>query len=185
MTDNLKETPDAEDSEKKPVEEENINSDDSIFEDVALNDDSAFGDEEEDAKNSADKQSVHPSLLFERKILVVDEEGPRRDETVNVVQVLVPNAEIEVANSPEEAHAAMEKKYDTYVVNLLMPGYSSSEFVKTVQNHDEHPLLVGFAADKMSDAFDPKKGIKVKPLRKLFEQELPKSDEEENGEEKS
>ena len=56
-----------------------------------------------------------------------------------------------------------EGDFDTFVVNFLMPGYSSSPFVKAVANHPEHPLLIGFAADKMSDAVDPKKGLEDHP----------------------
>jgi hypothetical protein len=41
--------------------------------------------------------------------------------------------------------------------------------VKAVANHPEHPLLIGFAADKMSDAVDPKKGLKIIPLKRLFD----------------
>ncbi|MFC1584469.1 hypothetical protein ACFL5V_02860 [Fibrobacterota bacterium] len=116
------------------------------------------------------KTSIHPSLLSSRRVLIVDEEGDRRLETAEIVKKILPNAKISVAGSPEEAEVQINKKgYDTYVVNLLMPGYSNSEFVKAVHNHPKHPLMVGFSADKMSDAYDPKKGIKIKPLRKLFE----------------
>jgi hypothetical protein len=106
----------------------------------------------------------------ERIILVVDEEGQRRNETVAIITQILPNAVIEVANDPEEALGMMEEgDFDTYVVNFLMPGYSSSPFVKAVANHPEHPLLIGFAADKMSDAVDPKKGLKIIPLKRLFD----------------
>jgi PleD family two-component response regulator len=132
---------------------------------------------EEIERASADtesKPSIHFSLTANRNILVVDEEGPRRQETVDIVQKILLNADIDVAASPEQALAMMKQnEYDTFVVNLLMPGYSSSEFVKEVHNHSSHPLIVGFSADKMSDAYDPKKGIKVKPLRKLFEKDSP------------
>jgi DNA-binding NtrC family response regulator len=84
----------------------------------------------------------------------------------------MPNSTIETSDSCEEAETRLgENRFDTFVVNLLMPGYSSSSFVKGIFNHDDHPLMVGFSADKMSDAYDPKKGIKIKPLRKLFELE--------------
>jgi PleD family two-component response regulator len=116
------------------------------------------------------KPSLHSSLTSTRTVLVVDEEGQRRDETMAIVEKILIKADVEAANDPEEALSKMGKKhYDTYVINLLMPGYSSSEFVKAVHNHSSHPLMVGFSADKMSDAYDPKKGIKIKPLRKLFE----------------
>lgn len=106
----------------------------------------------------------------ERTILIVDEDGQRRNETVAIVTKILPNAVIETANDPEDAYAMMgECDFDTYVVNFLMPGYSSSDFVKAVVNHPEHPLLVGFAADKMSDAVDPKKGLKIIPLKRLFD----------------
>lgn len=119
---------------------------------------------------SSAKKSGSSSLLAPRQVLVVDEEGQRRDETVEVVQKILPNAAISVATGPDEAKAKMEsKEFDTFVINLLMPGYSSSEFVKSVANHPKHPILIGFAADKMSDAFDPRRGIKLKPLKRLFE----------------
>ena len=106
----------------------------------------------------------------ERIILVVDEEGQRRNETVAIITQILPNAEIEVADDPEEALGMMQEgDFDTFVVNFLMPGYSSSPFVKAVANHPEHPLLIGFAADKMSDAVDPKKGLKIIPLKRLFD----------------
>lgn len=114
--------------------------------------------------------SLTPTDTSERLILVVDEEGQRRLETVAIIKQILPNAEIEVANDPEEAEEMMEEvEFDTYVVNFLMPGYSSSTFVKAVANHPDHPLLIGFAADKMSDAVDPKKGLKIIPLKRLFD----------------
>ncbi len=124
--------------------------------------------------DDADDIAIDPSLAVtdtsERIILVVDEEGQRRNETVAIITQILPNAVIEVANDPEEALSMMEEgDFDTYVVNFLMPGYSSSPFVKAVANHLEHPLLIGFAADKMSDAVDPKKGLKIIPLKRLFD----------------
>jgi hypothetical protein len=133
--------------------------------------DSAF-DEESDL----DDGETTPSAILantdtsERIILVVDEDGQRRHETVAIISQILPNAVIEVANDPEDALAMMaEGDFDTFVVNFLMPGYSSSPFVKAVANHPEHPLLIGFAADKMSDAVDPKKGLKIIPLKRLFD----------------
>jgi len=124
--------------------------------------------------NEPEKSGLHASLAKARNVLVVDEAGSRRDETIEILKTVLPNVTISVANSPELAEEEVNKNFfDTYVVNLLMPGYSSSNFVKAVHNNDNHPLLVGFSADKMSDAYDPKKGIKVKPLRKLFEMENP------------
>jgi hypothetical protein len=67
------------------------------------------------------------------------------------------------------------------VVNFLMPGYSSSPFVKAVANHPEHPLLIGFAADKMSDAVDPKKGLKIIPLKRLFDLDTSSASETPEG----
>jgi hypothetical protein len=118
----------------------------------------------------------------ERIILVVDEEGQRRNETVAIITQILPNAIIEVANDPEEALGMMEEgDFDTYVVNFLMPGYSSSPFVKAVANHPEHPLLIGFAADKMSDAVDPKKGLKIIPLKRLFDLDTSTTSENPEG----
>lgn len=111
-----------------------------------------------------------PTDTSERFILVVDEEGQRRNETVTIVQQILPNAVIEVADDPEEALEVMEEAdFDTYVVNFLMPGYSASPFVKAVANHPDHPLLIGFAADKISDALDQRKGLKIIPLKRLFD----------------
>jgi hypothetical protein len=114
----------------------------------------------------------------ERIILVVDEDGQRRNETVAIISQILPNAVIEVADDPEEALGMMDEgDFDTFVVNFLMPGYSSSPFVKAVANHPEHPLLIGFAADKMSDAVDPKKGLKIIPLKRLFDLDVSNSTE--------
>ena len=101
---------------------------------------------------------------------MVDEEGQRRIETVTIISQILPNAIIEVADDPDEAWDIMQDcEFDTYVVNFLMPGYSSSPFVKAVANRPDHPLLLGFAADKISDAVDPKKGLKIIPLKRLFD----------------
>jgi hypothetical protein len=131
----------------------------------------AFADEsEDDAEVGLDPAVIGTPDTSERIILVVDEEGQRRNETVAIITQILPNAEIEVADDPEEALEMMEEgDFDTFVVNFLMPGYSSSPFVKAVANHPEHPLLIGFAADKMSDAVDPKKGLKIIPLKRLFD----------------
>lgn len=111
-----------------------------------------------------------PTDTSERYILVVDEEGQRRNETVTIVQQILPNAVIEVADDPEEAAEVMQDcDFDTYVVNFLMPGFSASPFVKAVANHPDHPLLIGFAADKISDALDQRKGLKIIPLKRLFD----------------
>jgi CheY-like chemotaxis protein len=154
-------------------------------------------DEEEDAEEegfSADSDDadeelgLDPAALVtpdtsERIILVVDEEGQRRNETVAIITQILPNAVIEVANDPEEALEMMEEgDFDTFVVNFLMPGYSSSPFVKAVANHPEHPLLIGFAADKMSDAVDPKKGLKIIPLKRLFDMDTSASSDNAEGE---
>lgn len=131
--------------------------------DALFNDES--GDEEEVLEGA-----IAATDTSERIILVVDEEGQRRNETVAIITQILPNAVIEVASDPEEALGMMEEgDFDTFVVNFLMPGYSSSPFVKSVANHPEHPLLIGFAADKMSDAVDPKKGLKIIPLKRLFD----------------
>lgn len=132
------------------------------------------GVEEDSDPEPEDELLLDPTLAVadtsERIILVVDEEGQRRNETVAIISQILPNAVIEVANDPEEALSMMEEgDFDTFVVNFLMPGYSSSPFVKAVANHPEHPLLIGFAADKMSDAVDPKKGLKIIPLKRLFD----------------
>src|SRR5690606_36621153 len=98
------------------------------------------------------------------------EEGQRRNETVTIVQQILPNAVVEVADDPEEAAEVMQDcDFDTYVVNFLMPGFSASPFVKSVANHPDHPLLIGFAADKISDALDQRKGLKIIPLKRLFD----------------
>ncbi len=114
--------------------------------------------------------SFVPTDTSERYILVVDEEGKRRGETVTIISQILPNAIVEVADDPDEAWDIMQDcDFDTYVVNFLMPGYSASAFVKAVANHPDHPLLLGFAADKISDAVDPKKGLKIIPLKRLFD----------------
>jgi PleD family two-component response regulator len=129
-----------------------------------------FEDESVDADEGALEVTLGATDTSERIILVVDEEGQRRNETVSIITQILPNAVIEVADDPEEALGMMEEgDFDTFVVNFLMPGYSSSPFVKAVANHPEHPLLIGFAADKMSDAVDPKKGLKIIPLKRLFD----------------
>ncbi len=124
----------------------------------------------EDEEEPGLDPSIAPTDTSERIILVVDEDGQRRNETVAIIGQILPNAVVEVANDPEEAVAMMDEgDFDTFVVNFLMPGYSSSPFVKAVANHPDHPLLIGFAADKMSDAVDPKKGLKIIPLKRLFD----------------
>ena len=126
----------------------------------------ALRDDEDDTLDTA----FIPTDTSERYILVVDEEGRRRNETVTIISQILPNAIIEVADDPEEALEIMvDCDFDTYVVNFLMPGYSASPFVKAVANHLDHPLLLGFAADKISDAIDPKKGLKIIPLKRLFD----------------
>lgn len=133
-------------------------------------DDAPFINLEDDDDTLPLDASLAVADTSERTLLVVDEEGQRRNETVTIIQQILPNATIEVADDPEEALDMMlECDFDTYVVNFLMPGFSNSKFVKAVANHPDHPLLVGFAADKMSDALDPKKGIKIIPLKRLFD----------------
>ena len=142
-----------------------------------------FGDEGAADEEVALDTTLGTTDTSERIILVVDEDGQRRNETVAIISQILPNAEIEVANDPEEALGMMaEGDFDTFVVNFLMPGYSSSPFVKAVANHPEHPLLIGFAADKMSDAVDPKKGLKIIPLKRLFDLDTSTATETPEGE---
>ncbi|HKP97488.1 MAG TPA: hypothetical protein VJ385_17215 [Fibrobacteria bacterium] len=142
-----------------------------------------FGDEGGVEDEAALETTLGATDTSERIILVVDEEGQRRNETVAIISQILPNAVIEVANDPEEALGMMEEgDFDTFVVNFLMPGYSSSPFVKAVANHPEHPLLIGFAADKMSDAVDPKKGLKIIPLKRLFDLDTSNATETPEGE---
>lgn len=153
----------------KPVREEDLFPADEAEEEG--DDEESFEDEldEEEGSLPAELALVNTDTS-ERIILVVDEEGQRRNETVAIITQILPNAVIEVADDPEEALEMMDEgDFDTFVVNFLMPGYSSSPFVKAVANHPEHPLLIGFAADKMSDAVDPKKGLKIIPLKRLFD----------------
>jgi len=144
----------------------------------------ALFEEEDSADSDAPLEAVLAATdTSERIILVVDEDGQRRNETVAIITQILPNAVIEVANDPEEALGMMEEgDFDTFVVNFLMPGYSSSPFVKAVANHPEHPLLIGFAADKMSDAVDPKKGLKIIPLKRLFDLDTSTAAETPEGE---
>ncbi len=160
---------------KKPIlKEEDLYPSDEEEEDEDMDEDSPelFGDE---PGADVELDTLPDAILgatdtSERIILVVDEDGQRRNETVAIITQILPNAVIEVADDPEEALAMMDEgDFDTFVVNFLMPGYSSSAFVKAVANHPEHPLLIGFAADKMSDAVDPKKGLKIIPLKRLFD----------------
>jgi hypothetical protein len=160
---------------KDPMREEDVfpaDDEDELEEDE--DDDKAaeplFGDESDAAEEGVLEAVLANTDTSERIILVVDEDGQRRNETVSIITQILPNAVIEVADDPEEALGMMEEgDFDTFVVNFLMPGYSSSPFVKAVANHPEHPLLIGFAADKMSDAVDPKKGLKIIPLKRLFD----------------
>jgi PleD family two-component response regulator len=161
-----------------PAEDEDAEEEDDEDAGEALFGDEGAGDEE---------VALDPTLgatdTSERIILVVDEDGQRRNETVAIISQILPNAVIEVANDPEEALGMMEEgDFDTFVVNFLMPGYSSSPFVKAVANHPEHPLLIGFAADKMSDAVDPKKGLKIIPLKRLFDLDTSTASETPEGE---
>jgi hypothetical protein len=143
--------------------------------------DALFNDESADEEEPLEV-SLTATDTSERIILVVDEEGQRRNETVAIITQILPNAVIEVASDPEEALGMMEEgDFDTFVVNFLMPGYSSSPFVKAVANHPEHPLLIGFAADKMSDAVDPKKGLKIIPLKRLFDLDVSTTAENPEG----
>lgn len=166
---------------KKPLREE-------FPPDEDEEDDEEEFEEEAEGEDADEDVALDPAVIgstdtSERIILVVDEEGQRRNETVAIITQILPNAVIEVANDPEEALEMMEEgDFDTFVVNFLMPGYSSSPFVKAVANHPEHPLLIGFAADKMSDAVDPKKGLKIIPLKRLFDLDTSSSGETAEGE---
>ena len=164
---------------KKVLKEEFPPDEDEEAED---DDEDAFAEEADDEEVALDPAALANPDTSERIILVVDEEGQRRNETVAIITQILPNAVIEVANDPEEALEMMEEgDFDTFVVNFLMPGYSSSPFVKAVANHPEHPLLIGFAADKMSDAVDPKKGLKIIPLKRLFDLDTSASGENAEG----
>jgi len=103
-----------------------------------------------------------------RRVLVVEPDETRRKLMVAIVCELMPGSSVQEAEDEDEAEVALEEdEFEMAILDLQVPGFSSSEFVRTV-NNNESTILVSLNLNNLEPG-DEKNKSKIDPLRKLFE----------------
>ena len=129
----------------------------------------------EDNIESAMKQRDYSS----RRVLLWEPDENRRNCAVEVISGLLTGAFVEGVASEEEALQKLDEElWDTFVVDFYNEGCSESEFIKKVNNYP-NAILVALNLAPFTLP-EERNRYKIEPLRKLFEIEKPKSEDEED-----
>lgn len=123
------------------------------------------------------ESALKPRDYSSRRVLIWEGDENRRNYAVEVISGLLTGAFVEgVATEAEALKKLDEELWDTFVVDFYNEGCSESEFVKKVNNYPDSILvalnLAPFTLPEERNRY------KVEPLRKLFEVEKPKTEEE-------
>jgi hypothetical protein len=123
------------------------------------------------------ESALKPRDYSSRRVLIWEGDENRRNYAVEVISGLLTGAFVEgVATEAEALKKLDEELWDTFVVDFYNEGCSESEFVKKVNNYPDSILvalnLAPFTLPEERNRY------KVEPLRKLFEIEKPKTEEE-------
>ena len=112
--------------------------------------------------------SIEPAFKGERHVLIVEPDEERRKLMAAIAAELMPNATLQEAEDDEEAEVALEEdEFQMVVMDLQVPGFSTSEFVRTVHNN-ESITFVALSLDNFEPG-DEKNRLKLDSLRKVFE----------------
>jgi len=132
---------------------------------VKLEEDEDFEDYEE----LEEEKPIAPQVYDykSRRILVWIEDKENQPQVEETLAFLLPFATIRYANSEEKMTELSEKEeWDTYVVDLLEEGVSTSEFVKTANNNTEI-MLVALNYTRLNRDNEQSE-MYFEPIRKLF-----------------
>ncbi|MBO7501171.1 MAG: response regulator [Fibrobacterales bacterium] len=140
--------------------------------DEVLDSEESVGEGESGDDYAADEQiaagNVVPAFTGERHVLIVEPDEERRKLMVAIATELMPNATLQEAEDDEEGEVALEEdEFQMVVMDLQVPGFSTSEFVRTVHNN-ESIVFVALSLDNFEPG-DEKNRLKLDSLRKLFE----------------
>ena len=140
--------------------------------DEVLDSEAPEGEGESGDDYAADEQiatgNVVPAFTGERHVLIVEPDEERRKLMVAIATELMPNATLQEAEDDEEGEVALEEdEFQMVVMDLQVPGFSTSEFVRTVHNN-ESITFVALSLDNFEPG-DEKNRLKLDSLRKLFE----------------
>lgn len=133
---------------------------------------------EEDFLDEANEHNIESAMVArdysDRRILVLELDESHLPKSLLVLRDLLTGATIEGTSSMEAALRLMEEQeWDTFVVDFLEPGISSSEFVKQIHNQPE-AILVAVAFNGLTQGAEEERNrFKLEPLRKLFDVEKP------------
>ncbi len=143
-----------------------------------LNDERDLGFISDEPANQDNIESaLKPRDYSSRRVLIWEADENRRKYAVEVVSGLLTGAYVEgVASEADALQKLDEELWDTFVVDFYNEGCSESEFVKKVNNYPNSILvalnLAPFTLPEERNRY------KVEPLRKLFEIEKAKSEED-------
>ena len=126
------------------------------------------GEDDSAAEAPIPSGSIEPAFKGERHVLIVEPDEERRKLMSAIAAELMPNATLQEAEDDEEAEVALEEdEFQMVVMDLQVPGFSTSEFVRTVHNN-ESIVFVALSLDNFEPG-DEKNRLKLDSLRKLFE----------------
>lgn len=143
-----------------------------------LNDERDLGFISDEPANQDNIESaLKPRDYSSRRVLIWEADENRRKYAVEVVSGLLTGAYVEgVASEADALQKLDEELWDTFVVDFYNESCSESEFVKKVNNYPNSILvalnLAPFTLPEERNRY------KVEPLRKLFEIEKAKSDDD-------
>lgn len=135
-----------------------------------------FDDEEMDESAEAlfDEESEGSAPVVrdysDRRILVWEEDGGRREACLEVLTDLLVGATFKAVKTEAEAQEQLENDdWDTFVVDFYTDGVSSSEFVKNANNYPGSILVaINMAPLTLPEERDPSR---TELLRRLFDVE--------------
>jgi len=129
-------------------------------------------EEDEDFEDYEDLEEEKPIIpqvydYKSRRILVWIEDKESQPQVEDTLAFLLPFATIRYVNSEEKMTELSEKEeWDTYVVDLMEEGVSTSEFVKNANNNTEI-MLVALNYSRLSRDGEQSE-MYFEPIRKLF-----------------
>lgn len=124
------------------------------------------------------ESAMKPHDYSARRILVWEADDERRNNAVEILSGLLTGAFVQGVATEKDALARLDSEpWDTFVVDFYNEGLSASEFIKRVNNYPNSILvalnLAPFTLPEERNRY------KLEPLRKLFDIEKPKSEDDE------
>lgn len=132
---------------------------------------------DEPANEDNIESALKPRDYSSRRVLIWEGDENRRNYAIEVISNLLTGAYVEGVGSEAEALQKLDEElWDTFVVDFYNEGCSESEFVKKVNNYP-NAILVALNLAPFTLP-EERNRYKIEPLRKLFEIEKPKAEED-------